>query len=189
MSIPTTRIQNSPPAEPGFTLAEILIGAALVSIAVAGAATLLVSGTRLRARTEAADRHEALIDSDIALVQNLARRYNWCLGAADFSGANCNSVGPGREDYYFPANPANVTTFVAACTTTAGSPPRTTLINSLINQLPQTQLTATAGELVRAAAVPDGDAEAQRIRITYANQANTVTRVVTLVPPVANWCP
>jgi hypothetical protein len=166
-----------------------LIGSALVAIAVAGAASLLVSGTRTRARAEVNDRHEALIDEDVSQIQELARSYTWCNGSATFDGSACNLVAPGSEDYYFPNGATNIQNFVSACTTTTGFPARTILINSLIAQLPAAELTPTNGELVRAAAVPDGPALAQRVLITYANQANTVTRRVILTPIVANWCP
>jgi hypothetical protein len=173
-----------------------LIGSALVAIAVAGAASLLVSGTRTRARAEVNDRHEALIDEDVSQIQELARSYTWCSGAATFDGSTCNLVGPGSEDYYFPnpiaadgTGPTRIVDLVRACTPTSGSPARTDLINSLIAQLPAAQLTGINGELVRAAAVPDGPALAQRVLITYTNQANTVSRRVILTPTVASWCP
>lgn len=195
----TLRLRN------GFTLAELLVGSTLLAIAVVGAASLMVSSNLTNRRNELSDRHEALIDDDISRVQELARRYTWCTGAATFDGVQCNSVGTGREDYYFPdLNSLNgatkIQSFVRACTTnTAGvTPVRSELINALITELPLAKLTAVNNELVRTAAVPDGPAEAQRILITYANLANadgspspktTVTRIVLLRPPVADWCP
>jgi prepilin-type N-terminal cleavage/methylation domain-containing protein len=201
----TLRLRN------GFTLAELLIGSVLLAIAVVGAASLMVSTNLTNRRNELSDRHEALIDDDISRIQELARRYTWCTGAPRFTNTTCpgpggiGTIASGSEDYYFPdLNSLNgatkIQSFVTACTTnTAGvTPVRTELINALITELPLAQLTAINNELVRTAAVPDGPAQAQRILITYANLANadgspsartTVTRVVSLSPPVADWCP
>jgi type II secretory pathway pseudopilin PulG len=210
-----------PPHHPanGFSLPEVLIGAVLVALAISGAVALLTSGTLNRNRTGTTDRHAALIDADVANIQELARRYTWCSGSASFSGANCNGVGPGSEDYYFPdldeatgeqcsADPfdntvpfdAGCTAFRNACLNTT-APPAGGLLGPLISQIPTDVPAPELADIgvpvnrrvpiTRVVAVDNAAAHRLRITYTYNDGANptAVRRVVTLVPPVANWCP
>lgn len=195
----------------GFSLPEVLIGAFLVSLAIAGALSLQIGGTLTRNRSSTTDRHTALIDADIANIQELARRYTWCSGSASFSGANCNGVGPGQEDYYFPdlnestgeqcsADPldntipfnAGCNAFRNACVNTT-APPAGGLLGPLITAIGGTPvgLSTDPVPLTRTVAVDNAAAHRLRISYTYNDGANptAIRRVVTLFPPVANWCP
>jgi Tfp pilus assembly protein PilV len=187
----------------GFSIAEVLVGAVLLAVAMAGAAALLVSGTTTRTSTARNDQRQALIDNDIALIQERARLYTWCTGAARFTNDTCpGGIAPGSEDYYSvdyndatelcwnpggtptPSFNANCNAFRNACVNGQIAAPLSTEITT---NIPQTQL--DTANLVRAVAVDD--AQEHRLAITYTStgaDAQVIRRFV-LVPPVAAWCP
>lgn len=190
-------------ATEGFTLIEHLIGAALIAFTLLGAVSLLRSGTANRTRTEEVDRQQTLIDDDVSRIREVAANYTWCNGVASLEPPMppCNEINPaqtynpGNERYYFP-DPDKGTDFVAdfetACQTLAAgaTPPRTVLMDEFLTWINNPQnVPPPAGGLIREAAVPDGPPLQQRVRISYSNQDNTVNRLVTIIPSVANWCP
>jgi Tfp pilus assembly protein PilV len=194
------------PRQTGFSIAEVLVGAVLLAVAIVGAAALLVSGTTTRNSTTRNDQRQALIDNDIALIQERARRYTWCDNRADrFSGDPCpgpggTSIAPGNADYYSvdlneatnevcypsqgtPSN-ANCTAFRNACVAGQIAAP---LRDEITTNIPQTQLD-TAG-ITRTVAVDDADEHRLLITYTSALADAQVVRQLLLVPPVAAWCP
>jgi type II secretory pathway pseudopilin PulG len=200
----------------GFSLAEVLVGAVLLAVSMVGAAALLVSGTVTRTSTTRNDQRQALIDNDIALIQERARLYTWCTGSARFTNATCpgpggiGTIDPGSEDYYSVdyadatelcwSPPGGTSTPNAACTAfrnacvgnpsaTPPSPPQIAALlgNEITTNIPQTQL--DDADLVRTVVVDD--AQEHRLAITYTStgaDAQVIRRFV-LVPPVAAWCP
>jgi type II secretory pathway pseudopilin PulG len=191
------------PKTHGFSIAEVLVGAALLAVAMVGAASLLVSGTTTRTSTTRNDQRQALIDNDIAQIQERARLYTWCTGSARFTDTNCpGNIAPGNEDYYSvdyndateqcwdrggispPPFNINCDAFHDACVNGAIAEP---LRDHITTQLPQTQLDTV--DLTRTVVVENASLHRLLITYTSTDADAQILRRLLLVPPVAAWCP
>lgn len=172
-------------SEAGFSLVEVIVGGAVIAIALAGIATLPMVIGRNTVSSQTQFQQHSGIDADIAEMKRLAHVYTYCLDTGTNTGSttttSCNGVNPGNQDFYFPpaSNPSQITAFSTACT--GGS-----LTSSLRTAM--TGAASPGGGVTRT--VSDDDASRHRVRITYTSTSGgTTLRVVTLVPTVAAWCP
>lgn len=179
----------------GFTLIEVMIASIVVLVAAVGAATALMSSNKIALNSSSRSQVESAIDQDVANLKDAAYDYTYCSGSYTFSGATCNSVGPGQEDYYFPNSVTQLAwadTFTAACNAGTLSNALITAINGGASSLALSSVATNLG-ITRDSAVLDNTAGASGekshdIRITY-NYKGVVVRRVLVSPAAAAWCP
>ena len=193
-------------APDGFTLVELVLAGTLMAAVLSGAAAALLVANRSSGRQGGLSRIDSLIDQDLAAIQALDRRFTCCTGspctatAATISAsATCrNAVGiavdPGNENYYSPrqsdttgSNPGDTTdmaNFRTACRSG-------TIASTFQGLLPAAPTAEAPAGLTRTVARPDPN-PTNLLRISYAGTyagSAVSTRVVSLIPTAANWCP
>ena len=203
-----TKMQPLTMSEQGFSILEVLVGIAMISAAVVGAVSLLVSTEPSQTGAARNDRHEALVDSDIAQIQAISRNYTWCKDSgADTDPSTtpppvnsnaCNGVNPGHEDYYLPIPKSSTAAdnayaaFQDACLDTDPSNLLQPVITA-INAISTAALTSDPDPITRTvtavAALTADEQNQRRVRITYTNDSNTLNRVYSVVPAAVHWCP
>lgn len=174
---------------------------AISGLVIVGAASLWGESSRLFQQLRVRNVQEAVVDEDIAVMEDLAYRYTCCPGscttdAATISGSlTCrgrdgNGIpSVGTEYYYFPYYPPtasttpNITLLEDLCR-------NGTLVNELVAALRVTPLKDSrlnhSGLPLTRTVVVDNPA-AHRVRIDYA--ATNLKRSTMLVPTEARWCP
>ncbi len=167
----------------GFTIIEILVAAVLIGIVTSMTAAVMSVSNRSTSKSATLGSAMAAIDNDISLIRTLSERYTCCSGTCTtdpvvVANATTKCEGSvGDSTYYFPiaGNSTEITSFQTLCNSGL-----TANLVTAINALSQPSgVTRTA--------VDDGDATARRIRIDYSG--TSISRVVKIVPTVANWCP
>lgn len=179
----------------GFTLIEILVATVVIAVAAIGTATTLMSTNRISLDSASRSQVESAIDEDVANIREAAYNYTYCSGAYTITGATCNSVGPGQEDYYFPdsvAQPTWATDFADDCNDGTLSNALISAINGGSSSLNLSSAASGLG-ITRSTAVLDSTAgsngeKSHDIRITY-NYDGAVARRVLITPTAAAWCP
>lgn len=205
MHLPRWRINLRPPvtfkkpAEAGFSLLEVLMGAVLLAISLGMAGTMNGVATRGINSSTALNDRNAAVDANIAMIRSLAERYTWCSGAPDFEARKvdpdtCLATSPSDESYFSPAvsqddvlqSPQigndNRAQFEAACQDG-------TLNNGLIDQI--NALPKLTGIERTASAVRVDNLPTHRIQILYetpASDNDSVVRSLVITPPVASFC-
>ena len=182
----------------GFTLLELLMGAVVLVLAMAGVASSLQVATNTSRRSGHQTQLEALIDQDMAAIEALNDRFTCCPGSctastttiqAAITSGSCSTATPRDYRYYAPAQPSGANTtattnFEAACSSGA-------IATALVAAFPALPTPAAGANLSRS--TPElQDASAQRLRWTYTGSVGSqvvATRKVTLVPAAAAWCP
>jgi len=184
----------------------MVLAGVLMAVMLGGAATALLVANNSSSRQGGLSRVDSLIDQDLAAIQALDRRFTCCTGspctatattiAASTSCRDWQGVaqGPGNENYYSPwqsnttgSNPADTTdmqNFRTAC----GNGTIASTFEGLLPTLPSAE--APAG-LTRSISRPSPN-PTNLLRITYTGtySGSTVSsRVITLIPTAANWCP
>jgi hypothetical protein len=197
----------------GFSLVEALVFTGLLLVAVAGAASLLLrSNQSLLIAREVGDL-DALIDTNLDLVQQVSDRYTCCLGscvAPTISGTTvtnasvadtalsagqvgssraCATTDPGNVRYFFPQrNEAG----------TALNEPEAVDALCADSELANTAFMTPLQQRVDRLPVPPGlqrstDIRPARIlRVAYTSGAGATTarviRVASILPPMARFC-
>lgn len=203
MYLPRWRINLRPPltfkkpAEAGFSLLEVLVGAILLAISLGMAGAMNGVATRGISSSTALNDRNAAVDANIAMIRSLAERYTWCSGAPGFEAsdvATCLATSPSDESYFSPAvsqddvleSPQvgndNRGLFEAACQDG-------TLNNGLIDQI--NALPKPTGIERTASAVRVDNLPTHRIQILFetpASDNDSVVRSLVITPPVASFC-
>lgn len=180
--------------EGGFTLVEMMIMTVLLSLIAAGVAVTMMVVNRSMQSTSQQDALSLGIDSDLATIRQLSRRYTCCTGTCSLTPPPSSSFGdnqpcavndPDSPRYFFPqmddpgtqlVEPDMVTSICSAENNNAFLAPLKTGIDALA-VLPGVRRTTTI--------------ETSRVlRVTYQSTLdNRKLRVALLVPPMAAWCP
>jgi prepilin-type N-terminal cleavage/methylation domain-containing protein len=164
----------------GFTLVELLVSTVIIGIILGGLLAFPQIIGRGSQQTQRQNESQSAIDTDLANMRALANNLSCCSGSCTTSPSpdDCNSVGPGNQDFYVPkSNSPASSTFRTACTSG-------TLAASLKSNLEARS--PSAGITSRTIVVDSGSAH--RVRITYTAPGN-VERVAILVPTAAAFCP
>lgn len=192
-----TSFRRPPPPANGFSLVEVVVSAAITGLVILGVANLWGLSSQMFQSLRQRNSQEALIEEDIAAMEDLAYRYTCCSGscttdpAAVEAAATCKgeegqgTPAVGTEFYYFPyysrtdTARANVTTLGALCT-------NGTLVTALANQMasaPKSQAFTDQG-LSRSVVVDNGSLH--RVRVDYTG--TNLQRSTMVVPTAARWC-
>jgi Tfp pilus assembly protein PilV len=192
-----TSFRRSPPPANGFSLVEVVVSAAITGLVILGVANLWGHSSQMFQSLRHRNSQEALIEEDIAAMEDLAYRYTCCSGscttdpAAVAASATCKgeegegTPAVGTEFYYFPyynrtdTSRDNVTTLGALCT-------NGTLVTTLANQMasaPRSQAFTDRG-LTRSVVVDNGTLH--RVRVDYTG--TNLQRSTMVVPTAARWC-
>lgn len=194
------RVSQSPPN--GFTLVELIIAAILLAVVGSAAGILSNVATRSIINTTTTANSSSAIDSDIAQIREIAERYTCCAGTCTsnpttistyISNGTCQGATNRDSTYYFPvsttdASRTNADAFAALCTNTNGS-----ILDQLVTDIGTyapiaTSLTPTG--VTRNITKNLGNPPTNTLTITYSNTAlATTSRIVTIRPTVADWCP
>lgn len=193
-------------------MVEMLMSVVITSLVLAVAAGLWAINSRAFQQQRLRNDQEALVDNDIAALEDLAYRYTCCPGtcttnattiAASATCKGLNGTGTpkvGTEYYYFPyyaptaASIPNITSVQNLCT-------NGTLVSNLVTALKTAPLTtsnyAQAGQQLTRTVVaedppttgtpPADSSQSHRVRITYTG--NNLSRSTIIVPMAARWCP
>ena len=192
-----TSFRRSPPPANGFSLVEVVVSAAITGLVILGVANLWGLSSQMFQSLRQRNSQEALIEEDIAAMEDLAYRYTCCSGScttdpsAVAASATCKgeegegTPAVGTEFYYFPyynrtdTSRANVTTLGTLCT-------NGTLVTALANQMasaPRSQAFTDRG-LTRSVVVDNGSLH--RVRVDYTG--TNLKRSTMVVPTAARWC-
>ena len=193
-----TSFRRSPPPANGFSLVEVVVSAAITGLVILGVANLWGLSSQMFQSLRQRNSQEALIEEDIAAMEDLAYRYTCCSGScttdpsAVEAAATCKGEGGegtpaiGTEFYYFPyydrsdTTPrSNVSAFGALCT-------NGTLVTALASQMasaPKSKAFTERG-LTRSVAVDNGSLH--RVRVDYTG--TNLQRSTMVVPTAARWC-
>ena len=193
----------------GFAMVEMLMSVVITSLVLAVAAGLWGINTRAFQQQRLRNDQEALVDNDIAAMEDLAYRYTCCPGscttnattiAASPTCKGLNGTGTpavGTEYYYFP--------YYAPTTSSTSIPNITSIENLCDNGILVTNLATTLStyaqpgqQLTRTVVAEDpptnvpsppaNSSQSHRLRITYTG-SNNLNRSTIIVPMAARWCP
>lgn len=183
----------------GFSLVEVVVSAAITGLVILGVANLWGHSNQMFQQLRQRNSQEALIEDDIAAMEDLAYRYTCCPGSCTTNPSTvnasptCKGKGPngtdtpdiGTEYYYFPfyvptasATP-NIDAFRDLCK-------NGTLVTALSNQMaaaPKSKAFTDRG-LTRSVVVDNGSLH--RVRIDYTG--TNLQRSTMVVPTAARWC-
>jgi type II secretory pathway component PulJ len=190
---------STEPAEAGFSLVEVLVGAILLAISLGMAGAMNGVATRGISNSTAVNDRNAAVDANIALIRSLVERYTWCSGAPALEASDvptCLARNPSDESYYSPAvSPEDVleapqignnsrALFEAACQ-------NGTLTTDLINQINSLPLPQPDGTTRNVSAINVNNIPTHRIQILFESPStdkNSVVRSLVITPPVAAFC-
>jgi type II secretory pathway pseudopilin PulG len=187
-----TSFRRPPPPANAFSLVEVVVSAAITGLVIIGVARLWGESSQMFQQLRNRNSQEALIEDDIATMEDLAYRYTCCPGfcttdpSVVAASPTCKGeAGNGTEYYYFPYYPPlatstpNIDAFEALCT-------NGTLVTQLASQMaasPKSSLFTKQG-LTRSVSVDDDDLH--RVRIDYTG--SNLQRSTMVVPTTARWC-
>ncbi len=198
-----TSFRRTPPPVNGFSLVEVVVSAAITGLVIMGVARLWGESSQMFQQLKNRNSQEALIEEDIATMEDLAYRYTCCPGsctidsatvaASPFCKGEAGNGTPaiGTEYYYFPYYSPTATStqkiddFEALCT-------NGTLVTELVNKLKEAPKAKAFEDdkqglgLTRSVSVED-DGKLHRVRIDYYKNAN-LQRSTMVVPTAARWC-
>lgn len=188
----------------GFAMVEMLMSLVISALAIGVAATLWAASSKTFRDQRLRNDQEALVDNDIATMEDLAYRYTCCPGvcttnAGAISGSTtCRGLGGtgtpqvGSEYYYFPYYSPTATP-TPAITNMENLCRDGTLVNGLVTALQSAPFTTPTGASLRSwqaqptRTVVVDNPFVHRIRIDYSG--NNLNRTTIIVPMVARWCP
>jgi prepilin-type N-terminal cleavage/methylation domain-containing protein len=167
----------------GFTLVELLVSTAIVSIILGGLLAFPQIIGRGSEGSRLQNESQAAIDTDLANMRTIANNFTCSSGECKIpANTSCDNGNPcpGIEAFYQPATSEAADKFQEACTKGA-------LADSLKSALVETS--PTKGIKKREVEVVDENSKlAHRVRVTYTAPGN-VERVAILVPTAAAFCP
>ncbi|MFM7169504.1 MAG: prepilin-type N-terminal cleavage/methylation domain-containing protein [Cyanobium sp.] len=196
----------------GFAMVEMLMSVVITSLVLAVVAGLWAINSRAFQQQRLRNDQEALVDNDIAAMEDLAYRYTCCPGSCTTNAttisasSTCKGVNGtgtpkvGTEYYYFPYYAANATswpnsdavkilcdngTLVTQLVTDLKNAPLTTSTYAQTGQ--QLTRTVVAEDPPTTGTPPADSSQSHRIRITYTG--NNFSRSTIIVPMAARWCP
>jgi len=177
----------------GFSLLEPLLASVILAIVTSGTAMMLMSANRVSTKADAVDNIEWNINSDLAVIQRLSRRFTCCSGSCLVqiptsygSTKACAVNNPDDDRYFFPQldDPS---------TATINEP---SAIDSLCEDSNNTTFMTPLETAIDSTAIPSGLTRTTTIKadhtleISYADTTSQqVRRVALIVPPMAFWCP
>lgn len=175
----------------GFTLVELLVGAAVLALVASGTAIALISSNRMQAKGTSQARIEALIEEDINKLKNASENYTYCSGSYTWDGATCNDVGPQNERYYFPAASGDNSTAAEAFATACAGGTMTNALRAAMNGGDSSlSLSSSAIALgITRSQVTLDDAASHRLKVDYTASSLASPRRVLFIPIAASWCP
>jgi len=177
----------------GFSLLEPLLASVILAIVTSGTAMMLMSANRVSTKADVVDNIEWNINSDLAVIQRLSRRFTCCSGSCLVqiptsygSTKACAVNNPDDDRYFFPqlddpstANinePSAIDSLCEDSNNTTFMTPLETAIDS----------TASPSGLTRTTTIKAD----HTLEISYADTTSQqVRRVALIVPPMAFWCP
>jgi type II secretory pathway pseudopilin PulG len=192
-----TSFRRPPPPANAFSLVEVVVSAAITGLVIIGVARLWGESSQMFQQLKNRNSQEALIEEDIATMEDLAYRYTCCPGSCTIDSATVAASSTckgeagngtpaiGTEYYYFPYYPPlatstpNIDAFEALCT-------NGTLVTQLASQMaaaPKSSLFTKQG-LTRSVVVDN--ASLHRVRIDYTG--TNLQRSTMVVPTTARWC-
>ena len=192
-----TSFRRPPPPVNGFSLVEVVVSAAITGLVILGVANLWGQSSKMFQQLRQRNSQEALIEEDIATMEDLAYRYTCCPGSCTIDPsvvaasptckgeAGNGTPAIGTEYYYFPyysptaTTTPNIDAFEVLCT-------NATLVTALVNQLaaaPKSKAFTDRG-LTRSVVVDN--ASLHRVRVDYTG--TNLQRSTMVVPTAARWC-
>ena len=194
----------------GFSLVEMVLAGSLMAVVLGGTATALLVANNSSSSQGGLSRVESLIDQDLAAIQALDRQFTCCTGSPCTADAttieestSCRdaagfAVSPAdpftMENYYSPrqknttdrnpADTADMDSFRKAC----GSGKIASTFQSMLPKLPTAKAPA---DLSRSVSSPSPN-PTNLLWITYTGSisgSEVSTRVISMIPTAANWCP
>lgn len=194
-----TSFRRRPPPPNGFSLVEVVVSAAITGLVILGVANLWGQSSKVFQQLRQRNSQEALIEEDVATMEDLAYRYTCCPGSctttSSIVGTSPTCMGEegngtpaiGTEYYYFPyysntaTNTPNIDAFKDLCK-------NGTLVTELANQMaaaPKSKAFTDRG-LTRTVKVDENDKSLHRVRIDYTG--TNLQRSTMVVPTAARWC-
>ncbi|MFY7696124.1 MAG: type IV pilus modification PilV family protein [Cyanobium sp.] len=192
-----TSFRRPPPPANAFSLVEVVVSAAITGLVIIGVARLWGESSQMFQQLRNRNSQEALIEDDIATMEDLAYGYTCCPGSCTINpsivaasptckGEAGNGIPSiGTEYYYFPyyspldTSTPNIDAFEVLCT--SGN-----LVTELASQLaaaPKSNLFTKLG-LTRTVVVDNKDLH--RVRVDYTG--TNLQRSTMVVPTAARWC-
>ena len=192
-----TSFRRPPPPANAFSLVEVVVSAAITGLVIMGVARLWGESSQMFQQLKNRNSQEALIEEDIATMEDLAYRFTCCPGSCTIDPsvvaasptckgeAGNGTPAIGTEYYYFPYYSPTATStqkiddFEALCT-------NGTLVTQLASQMaaaPKSSLFTKQG-LTRSVVVDN--ASLHRVRIDYTG--TNLQRSTMVVPTTARWC-
>jgi hypothetical protein len=177
----------------GFSLLEPLLASVILAIVTSGTAMMLMSANRVSTKADVVDNIEWNINSDLAVIQRLSRRFTCCSGSCLVqiptsygSTKACAVNNPDDDRYFFPQlddpSTANIN--------------EPSAIDSLCEDSNNTTFMTPLETAIDSTAIPSGLTRTTTIKadhtleISYADTTSQqVRRVALIVPPMAFWCP
>ena len=181
-------------AAAGFSLAEALVAAVVLALALVGSTSVLQSITSLLGRSGDVNAINLAIDNDISEIKRLASLYTPCLvptGSLLAEGQSCGpGITPDQAAYYFPVDPgvneANITAFFAACNAASAGSHITNGFITAIGQLPPVGAGVSRSSVAREA---PADPANHNVIVRYTAANNTpMQRMIKVTPVVSAWC-
>lgn len=183
----------------GFSLIELLVGVVLVGITAAAAAAILSSSNRALVGARTQDRRQALIDDDVARINNLSTRFTCCSGTCGLSTTGCLSSTPGNDRLYYPQLDSDPNTAIPETAPQLEDPSTgacnnggiaTAFIAQIQSSVPTTALATLNVSRTAPVRVSTTDGRDHRVRLTYRDSvSNRELRVVDIQPIAASFCP
>lgn len=177
-------------SESGVTIVEVLVSMVILTVGLAGVATMTSVANRSSQTSNTNIAQRNLIDADLADIRKLAETLTWCSGGPAFT---CTGQTPRTQTYYSPATSTSctgntctvagqtqITNFTTACNDTANGSLVTPLVTAINNR-------AAVPGVNRVVSRSTADLAANRLSITYTG--TNVNRFAVIYPTVAAWCP
>ncbi len=164
----------------GFTLVELLVSTAVVSIILGGLLTFPQIIGRGSEGSRLQNESQAAIDTDLANMRALANDFTCSSGECEIPDVtSCDKVCPGSEAFYQPVTSEAADKFQEACA-------KGTLAGNLKSDLDKEEF--TEGIKKREVEADEDSKLSHRVRVSYTAPGN-VERVAILVPTAAAFCP
>ena len=183
----------------GFSLAEVIIAAALMLIATTVTISLFNFSISQDRSARGKQEEQSAISQDVASIESMNDRYN----CSSTSGCSISTTDPGENDYYTAGQSAATATggFDDSCKngqlidnllTSIGSRTKPASFTKLGISTTVTKNALLYVESATASATtanPNSNPRYLRYTVTWTNASGQRLRQLTLVPTAAGWCP